>query len=333
MVYTAVAAMLALGLPSMIQADQNATCVDDRHLGLPPLECPSDNASTDEKIKLGEKLFFDKALSSDNTRSCATCHSPKLGYSDKQPRSFGVEGREGSRHSLSVENACYYKNLMWDGRAGSLEQQALMPLNNCHEMDMDDKLIVQRLRKQGLSSQFRKVFGASITPQRVAAALACYQRTLVGGGSKFDQYMYAHKQDALSEPEKHGLAVFRSANCEACHTIGTENWTLLTDQKFHNIGVGCNEKECDVGRFAISKKPEDWGAFRTPSLRNVAERPPYFHDGSAETLMDAVNFHLKGGITNKNLDPWMKPISLSDQDKDDLVAFLKALSSPHLDAN
>lgn len=318
--------LLALSAQSLVGADPSSNN-NNRYLGLPPIECPGDNAITEGKVDLGRQLFFDKALSSDNSRSCATCHSPRLGYSDAQPRSFGVHGREGSRHSLSVENACFWKNLMWDGRASSLEEQALMPLANCHEMDMSDKLIVQRLHKQGLAAEFRKAFRGRITPERVAGALACYQRTLVAGGSKFDHYRFAHEDNALSAQEKRGLAVFERADCGACHTIGNQSWTLLTDQKFHNIGVGCDKDGCDVGRFAVTHKPEDWGAFRTPSLRNVATRPPYFHDGSAETLLDAVNFHINGGIPNKNLDPALKRISLTDEEKQDLVAFLKALTS------
>ena len=302
-----------------------------RLLGLPPVDCPGDNSQTDQKILLGKKLFFDKTLSADKTRACASCHLPMIGFSDSDKFSFGVDLETGDRHSLSVLNAAAFQHLMWDGRANSLEEQALMPFRNRKEMNMTESQIVAALRKEGLEPDFKKAFGGDITPVRVAAAIACFERTLMAGDSAFDRYYYLKDETAMTNEEKHGLQIFNRSACASCHSIG-EKWSMFTDQKFHDIGVGCRQQNCDTGRFAITHNKNDWAAFRTPSLRNVALRQRYFHDGSADNLEQAVDFHLKGGIKNKNLDPLLKPVALTPSDKKDLLAFMQALTSKDIDA-
>jgi cytochrome c peroxidase len=305
----------------------------DRTLGLPPINCPPGNLTSKEKVALGQELFYSRALSGDDSRACASCHLPMVGFSDSDDVSLGVQGRHGKRHSLSILNSGCLRYFMWDGRASSLEQQVLLPLHSHDEMSMTDRAVISNLRKQGFTPKFKKAFGGDITIERIAQALACFERTLAAGDSPFDRYVFAHDNNALTAAQKHGLQVFKSAGCAQCHTLGEDQkWSMLTDYKFHNLGVGCENSQCDVGRFGVTHNPADWGAFRTPSLRNVALRPPYFHDGSASDLTAAVDFHLAGGRKNKNLDPLLKPVVLKRKDKEDLLSFLNALTSNDMTA-
>lgn len=305
-----------------------------RSLGLPPLISPSDNPITPAKVTLGRKLFFDKRLSSDNSISCATCHDPGYGFSDPHPVSVGVKGRQGERNSHTVLNIAFMTPLMWDGRAATLEEQSLLPFLSHNEFDFPPPLVVEKLRRQGYSDLFQQAFGEDISIGNLAKALAAYQRSLAAGDSPFDRYLFLKDTNAISVEARRGFDVFLHAKCDACHLIMTAGLhpfalkhVVFADSKFHNLGVGADKDKQDPGRYDVTGEKEDWGRFRTPTLRNVALTAPYFHDGSAATLADVVEFYDKGGKPNRNLDPAMLPLKLSVEQKQDLVRFLESLTS------
>lgn len=287
--------------------------------GLPPIEFPEDNPPTAEKIALGKQLFFDKRLSRDNTISCASCHAPDKGYSNADQFATGFKGQKGGRNSPTVINAAYNKFHFWDGRAGSLEEQALGPIANPIEMNLTLKEAVDRINAiPGYKKQFQKVFGSVATEENIAKAIATYERTVLCGDAPYDRFKAGDKK-ALSEAAQRGMKLFfGKAVCSACHSGPN-----FTDNAFHNIGVGMDAKEPDVGRKAISKLGGDQGSFKTPSLRDIARSGPYMHDGSMQTLKEVVDHYNKGGIPNEFLDEEIYKLSLTPQEVDDLVTFMK----------
>ena len=287
--------------------------------GLPPIEFPEDNPPTAEKIALGKQLFFDKRLSRDNTISCASCHAPDKGYSNADQFATGFKGLKGGRNSPTVINAAYNKFHFWDGRAGSLEEQALGPIANPIEMNLTLKEAVDRINAiPGYKKQFQKVFGSDATEENIAKAIATYERTILCGDAPYDRFK-AGDQKALSEAAQRGMKLFfGKAVCSACHSGPN-----FTDNAFHNIGVGVDAKEPDVGRKAISKLGGDQGSFKTPSLRDIARSGPYMHDGSMQTLKEVVDHYNKGGIPNEFLDEEIYKLNLTPQEVNDLVTFMK----------
>lgn len=283
-------------------------------LGLPPLKV---KGPVDEReVALGKELFFDKGLSVDGTVSCASCHNPETGFADARKVSEGVGGRKGRRNAPTVVNAAYWATQFWDGRAKTLEEQALGPITNELEMNHSP---VALLKKLNGDAEYRKKFGGGpITMERITGAIAAYERTLLSGNSAVDRYLYAGDRTALSPAAVTGLRVF-GENCVICHSMGKDH-ALFTDQGFHNLGVGVDRKGelTDMGRGR--------GEFRTPSLRNVARTAPYMHDGSLKTLREVVDFYVGGGNSNPYLDPLMKPLELSAEERAGLVAFLEALN-------
>jgi len=303
-------------------------------LGLPTVIPPDDNPTTPAKVVLGRKLFFDKRLSSDNSIACATCHDPNYGFADPHAVSVGVKGRHGERNSPTLLNIAFISPLMWDGRAASLEQQSLLAFESPVEFDLPPEAAAAKLRRQGYSELFQQVFGEDVTTTNLAKALAAYQRTLLAGDSPFDRYLFKKDTNAISPEARRGFDVFLAAKCDACHLIMTEGlhpfalkYVEFTDFKFHNLGVDATKKNPDPGLYAVTGNAEDFGRFRTPTLRNVALTAPYFHDGSAATLADVVEFYDKGGNQNRNLDPALQPLKLSMQQKQDLIRFLESLTS------
>lgn len=300
-------------------------------LGLPTVPTPADNPPTADAIALGRRLYFEKQLSSDNTFSCGSCHNPYIHFADGLPVASGVNAQRGTRNTPSVLNAAYYSLQFWDGRAANLEQQASMPIANPKEMNMPHEVCVTKLNaSQSYRDEFTKVFGPGpITMHKIEKAIASFERTLISGNSPFDRYQYGHEENALSASAIRGLAIFTQSkgNCVTCHTIGP-SFALFTDNKFHNLGVGMNASGelTDAGLFTQTKLEADRGAFRTPSLRNVAKTAPYMHDGSLKTLREVVDFYVGGGNSNPQLDKDMKPLQLTAQERDDLVAFLEALT-------
>ena len=301
-------------------------------LGLPPLPIPEDNPPTVNTVALGRMLYYDPILSHSNNLSCASCHSPALMFTDRQRVSTGDAGMRGVRNALTILNAAYYPTDFWDGRANSLEDQAGSPMANRIEMNQPHQVSVSKLN--GIAQYrlaFAKAYGPGpITIDKIQKAIASFERTLLSGDSPFDRYQYGHDKSAMNPAAIRGLAVFTDktrGNCATCHTIG-EKYALFTDGKFHNIGIGVDSQGelTDLGRFTITKNPADKGAFRTPSLRDVAMTAPYMHDGSEKTLKDVIDYYVGGGNSNSYLDKEIHPLNLSARDRADLVAFLRALT-------
>jgi cytochrome c peroxidase len=319
-------------------------------LGLPPLTAkavvPVANPITKGKYELGRQLYFDPRVSLNGTVSCATCHNPEKGWTDGMPVSIGIDGQKGGRSAPSVINTAYGKTMFWDGRAPSLEGQAQGPIQNKIEMgDQDYEVIIKRLRKiPGYSEQFEKVFGTTVTLDGMAKAIATFERVAaLSGNAPFDKYN-AGDNKALSDSQKRGLVLFgltlntddefksdairQKAKCSICHQGAN-----FTDEEFHNLGIGWDDKSgrfADLGRWAIdpigAKCDTSLGTFKTPSLREVEHTGPYMHDGSLATLEQVVEHYDKGGNPNPALDPDMKKLNLTAQEKADVVAFMKALT-------
>jgi cytochrome c peroxidase len=301
-------------------------------LGLPAVPVPSDNPPTAEAIALGRRLFYEKMLSADGTVACASCHNPKLGFSDANVHSLGVGGKTGTRNAPTVINAAYAPLQFWDGRSPSLEDQAGGPIANPVEMNQSHDVCVTKLGgSPEYKAAFEKVFGPGpVTIGKVEKALASFERTVLSGNSPFDRYEYGGEKSAMTPAALRGMELFRDkdrGNCIACHTIDAK-FALFTDGKFHNIGAGVNGEGdlTDLGRYKETKADRDKGAFKTPTLRNVALSAPYMHDGSFKTLRDVVDYYAGGGNSNPHLDKDMKSIPLSGAERADLVAFLESLT-------
>ena len=318
------AGSVPIGTPVEIQAP----------LGLPPVPIPSDNPPTAETISLGRRLYYDPMLSVDDTVACASCHHPDFGFTDGKPVSEGVNGQKGGRNAPTVLNVAYSTTQFWDGRSPNLENQAEGPVQNPIEMAHTLEGVEQKLTADPTyQAEFEKAFGPGpITYEKVEKAIASFERTVISGNSPFDRYFYGGDETALSEAAKRGLEILRDpqkGNCTACHPIG-----LFTDNRFHNIGVGVDDQGelTDLGRYEVSKNEADRGAFKTPSLRNIALTAPYMHDGSLKTLKEVVDFYIGGGNSNPHLDPQLKVLTPTTETGEvnwsgaDLEAFLEALT-------
>lgn len=268
---------------------------------------PATNPLTREKVTRGRQLFFDKRLSRDGTLSCATCHDPKLSFSDGRALASGIGGAEGTRNSPALINRGYGEGFFWDGRAQSLEQLALQPIVNPIELGNTETEIERRTGMRAAD---------------VAAALASYMRTIRSGDSRFDRYG-AGDTRALNALEREGLKVFRgNGGCTACH-IGPN----FTDERFHNTGVAWRDNRIvDEGRFVVSEIDRDRGAFKTATLRDLTRTAPYMHDGSLATLDDVIEFYSRGGRPNPYLDGQIRPRDFTLEEKRALAAFLRTLT-------
>lgn len=279
-------------------------------------------ALTPEKVSLGEQLFFDKRLSKDGTAACETCHLPDKGWTDGKATSPKVGGAMNSRHSPSIFNVGYNQRWYWDGRAETLEKQIDAAWKG--QMGADPAAVVAKIGKiPGYAVQFKTIFHRDATPDDVIAAIAAFVRTLRSGDAPWDLYEKGDKK-AVGEDAVRGAELFKGkAQCATCHTP-----PLYTDLGYHNVGIGFDKPEPDLGRGKISKDEKENGAFKTPSLRSVSTHPPYFHDGRAATLEEAIDYMLSGGIKDKNpnLDPRFQAVKLSPKEKADLVAFVRALA-------
>lgn len=284
---------------------------------------------TPQRVRLGRWLFFDKRLSADNSLACASCHQPDAAFSELTPNSTGIRGQQGNRKAPSFVNQAWtlYPHFFWDGRAASLEDQALGPIANPIEMGSTHEAMVQTLSAvKAYGKYFAEAFGDDqITRERVCKAIADYERTRMSGNSPWDRWKRKKDQRAVSEQVKKGDALFffGKAGCNQCH-LGQN----FTDSSFHNLGVGWDAAAArfkDEGRSAVSKQDADRGAFKTPTLRDVSKHPPYMHDGSVKTLREVVEYYNKGGLPNPTLDPKMKPLNLTEEEIDALVAFMEAL--------
>ncbi|HEY9063410.1 MAG TPA: cytochrome c peroxidase [Burkholderiaceae bacterium] len=282
---------------------------------------PSDNPYTPEKAALGKMLFFDTRLSRDKNLSCASCHNPSFGWQVPFAKAIGAGGKPLGRHAPTALNQAWSKNLFWDGRAPTLEAQAKGPIEAPAEMDLPLSVAVARLKEvSGYTSAFAKAFPQEgLTQETIAKAIATFERTIVSGETPFDRWI-AGDAKALPDSAKRGFALFNGkGQCAACHT----GWNF-TDDKFHDIGLTTT----DPGRKEVSKRTADEFAFKTSSLREIAARAPYMHDGSLPTLEAVVAHYVGGGQGRPSRSPLLKPVALSAQEMQDLVAFMQSLSSP-----
>jgi len=286
---------------------------------------PADNPMTPEKVALGRQLFFDERLSIDGSRSCYSCHVCEHGLTDGLPKAIGAGNKQLTRNSPTLWNIGYHKEFYWDGRSNSLEAQALAAWKGGN-MGVGDKtadIIAKINALQGYKAQFQKVFHSDATADNMMKAIAAYERTIIGGNTAWDRFR-AGDQSALSESAKRGWNIFQSIKCNNCH-----DGILFTDQQYHNVGISTlsREKVPDVGRFNVTTKPEDMEAFKTPTLRDIAKSAPYFHDGSAKTLEEAVDIMLAGGIPNEHLDKKnLEPHKVLPDQREALLDFLRSLS-------
>lgn len=293
---------------------------------LPAVPTPNENVPTAARIDLGRHLFFDPRLSGEGNMSCATCHNPALGWSDGLATAKGVKSTILPRATQTLINTAFNTIQMWDGRKKDLEDQAMGPMEAHAEMNMDTAKLFKWLNE---SPGYRKMFdaaypGEAINAATLSKAMAAFERTVVMNDSPFDRWL-AGDAKAMTAQQVRGFDIFLSANkgnCAACHSAPS-----FTDNGFHNIGlVSWGNLLPDMGRYVQKPVPRLKGAFKTPQLRGIALTAPYFHDGSAETLKDVIALYDKGGIITTNLDPNIKPLKLSAQDKEDLLAFLHALT-------
>lgn len=320
------------------------------------------NPLTRAKIELGRQLYFDTRLSSDNTVSCASCHHPQEGFSRHTQFGIGVDGQEGGRNSPVSYNRILSDGQFWDGRAGSLEDQAIGPIANPIEMGNTHATCVKTLAAiPGYRMQFEKIFpDQGVTIEAVGLAIAAFERAIVTGPSAYDyreayqkfatldpddladmkeddpdvysEYLQAKEQasaNPMSESAVRGQQLFfsKKVGCSNCH-VGAN----LADEQYHNLGIGMNSEKPDWGRYEVTKVEKDKGAFKTPTIRNVALSAPYMHDGSLRTLEEVVEHYNKGGTPNKWLSDKMPPLKLTAQEKLDLVEFMRACtgSFPHI---
>lgn len=287
--------------------------------GLAAVPVPKDNPQSAEKVELGKQLYFDKRLSGDNAVACASCHDPKKGWSNADKTAEGFGGQRGGRSAPTVINSAYQAFQFWDGRAKSLEQQALGPIANPIEMNLPIEKAVEKIGSiQGYQEQFQKVFGEPVTAVNLGKAIAAFERTILSGDAPYDR-VRAGDESALSSQAREGMQLFfGKANCSSCHSGPN-----FTDNGFHNIGVSFGSEKPDMGRFEISKLAGDKGSFKTPTLREIAKTGPYMHDGSLATLEEVVEYYDKGGTGNEFLDEELFPLKLNVDQKAALVAFLK----------
>jgi cytochrome c peroxidase len=295
------------------------------NLESPTFYVPEDNPLTEEKIRLGKRLYFDQNLSVDGTLACASCHVPEKGFADPNQFSLGVRGQKGNRQAPTIINRAFSRAQFWDGRAASLEEQALGPITNPIEMGNPNiDVVLVRLKKDtSYLEAFKRAFpdDGAISKENLARAISSFERTIMSGNSPFDRYIEGDRK-AMSEAAVRGYQLYLSkANCASCHVSFN-----FSDETYHNLGVGMLVKKPDVGRYALSKLEGHQGAFKTPTLREIAKTAPYMSDGSLKTLEEVVDYYDRGAQPNRWLSPKIKPLGLTAEEKKDLVEFLKALS-------
>ncbi len=315
--YLAFAVATNLVAPGILAAAE--TIPDTR---LPAVSYPPDNPSSAAKIVLGKQLFFDVRLSRTNRVSCAKCHDPTKGWSDGRPLAVGVDGKQGTRNSPTLINVAYNRFHFWDGRAASLEQQALHPIQNPVEMDLSLDQLVEKLNGiPDYRRQFQSVFRSDASPETFAMAIAAYERTIVSCDAPADRFAQGDTTAMTPAAQRGGRLFFGEARCHVCHSGPN-----FTDDQFHNIGIAMGPESLDTGRQQVTGREEHRGAFKTPTLREIARTAPYMHDGSLKTIEEVVRHYNFGGVTdaeNEYRDQELQVLYLSDAQVADLVAFLE----------
>lgn len=361
---TVFASALVLDAPISQSADNQAPSIPSNlpigvSRGLYAISVPPDHVPRADAIELGQKLFREKRLSSDGTVSCDTCHDTEKGFSDHRPdsaTSAGVGGAHGSRNAPTALNAMFQAMQFWDGRSPMLEDQAKLPILNPVEMGQktpEDVVATVRAIPE-YAQAFKSIYGRDATYDDIASAISAFERTLYSGSSPFDRFL-AGDASAIDASAQRGWTLFNGkGRCASCHQFNAVN-PLFSDQKFHNIGIAAHKQNfaelaqkaltvintltakqidelalqtgySELGRFLITKNQADVGAFKTETLRNIGITGPYMHDGSLTTLWDVIDHYNKGGIPNPYLDGGMQRLGLSENEIDDMVAFLFTLT-------
>ena len=294
--------------------------------GLPPMNIPSNNPLTVEGVALGKRLFYDPILSANNTQSCASCHLQETGFSETTQYSTGIDGIEGTRNAMPLINLGWQTKFFWDGGANGLESQVIGPITNPIEMHETMENVVAKLNAHAeYPDLFKAAFGsAEASSQNIMRAIAQFERTLISGNSKYDQYMRG--ETFLSSQELNGLSLFtdmEKGDCSHCHSLGS----TFSDFEFRNTGL--DSLPVDEGRYLITLNSNDRGKFKTPSLRNVELTAPFMHDGRFQTLLECVQHYNTGFRYSANLDPNLSFAlkgRMTQQEMEDLVAFMKTLT-------
>lgn len=290
--------------------------------GFPSIVFPTDNTPTVERVLLGKKLFYSTALSRNNQLSCASCHLPQFAFADTVAFSKGVEGRIGKRNTPTIANVAYQTDLLFEGSVPDLERQVFVPIMAHHEFDFDINLIAERLNEQNdIVLLSEKAYQRPPDPFVITRAIAAFERSLLSGNSPYDRYALQQQTYAMSESQQRGHQLFLSDSlaCATCHS-----GFLFTDQSFQNNGL--YEIYPDSGRIHFTRKNEDLAKFKVPSLRNIAQTAPYMHDGSKKTLSEVVEHYAMGGKQHPSKSPLLRGFSLTEQQKNDLIQFLYALT-------
>lgn len=341
--------------------------IENKQLGLPVLAMPADNPITNKKIQLGRLLFYDRRLSLNDTFSCAICHIPEQGFTSNEiATAVGIEGRSVKRNSPTIYNVAHYSILFQDGREDNLEQQVWSPLLAKNEMaNPSIGYVINKIKGiKEYDGLFEEAFdGKGPTMSTVGMAFASYQRIFNSANSRFDRWYYGGEESALTADEKNGFELFTGkARCSSCHLVNKE-YALFTDNQMHNTGHGYavsmgvkpvktkvqlapgvfvdvdtalidsvrqQPKENDVGLYEVTQNPFDRWKFRTAILRNIALTAPYMHDGAFSSLRDVVEFYNNGGVPNEDLSPLIGPLALSEQEIDQIVAFLQSLTGSNV---
>jgi cytochrome c peroxidase len=324
----AAAVFVAAGLMATVDVQAQpvpAASATDRTFALGEPPAAAGNETSPARVELGKVLFFDPRLSANGTVSCASCHNPALGWSDGLKTGIGINGSVLGRATPTIVNVAYNTQFMWDGRKKSLEDQALGPMKTAEEMHSDMSFVLKLLASiDGYREMFAKAYpGEAISEETLAKAIAAFERTVVSRDSRFDRWL-AGDRTALTPKEWRGFQVFKDparGNCAACHSGPN-----FTDNGYHNIGIAQAAGRADPGRFGVRPLPAMRGAFKTPTLRDVALTAPYFRDGSAATLAEVVEHYDRGGDDKSNLSKDIRPLQLSAAEKEELVAFMLALN-------
>ena len=300
--------------------------------GFEAMKVPPDNPMTQAKIDLGKMLYYDKRLSGDGSRACYSCHLKENGLTDGKPTAIGAYDVKLPRSSPTLWNIGFHQALYWDGRSPSLEKQAMAAWTggnmgvtgkDGHPSAADVAAKINAI--PGYKTPFIKAFGGPATPDNMMLAISTFERTIVASSSNWVKFR-SGDESAFNDAAKRGYKIFaEKAKCTNCH-----DGLLMTDQEYHNVGIGMDAPKPDVGRFTVTKVDKDTGAFKTPTLFDISKSAPYFHNGSVATLEEALDLMLNGGKKNKYLDTTnLKPVRLSKTEKDDLLAFLRALNADY----
>jgi cytochrome c peroxidase len=289
--------------------------------GFPSIAHPPDNLPTQNRITLGEKLFFDKSLSRDSTFSCGSCHLPELFFTDGKPVAIGIDDRVGTRNAPTLFNIAYATSLFWDGGIATLEEQVVGPIQNPLEMDVNINTVVERLNQDpAYVDLFLKAYNRVPDVYSLTRAIACYERTLISGNSRYDRFLQ-YGENVLSESEIKGKNIFFGEKGECFHCHGTY---YFSSNRFENNGL--YSVYADSGRARITLDPDDYGKFKVPTLRNIALTAPYMHDGSLATLEEVIEHYNSGGHPSATKSNFVGPMNLTEEEKTSLFNFLATLT-------